>query len=207
MDMEKLKLRFGDAALHVCDIMLKDLADSKRINNRIQSECQVGIESMIQYSVLRFTSAVFQLLVAPQAEDPVTSVLACYQGTEVPSAKETAEVRISRINPPDLRLSLICVYLSRFRIQENYGHAYHKFRQDKKLKFYHQGTVVISVRLGDRELELEVTLLQAAVLEAFSKKSKRAPILAFKVKWLTKQLRIHRSSHSGDANEKVATQG
>lgn len=99
MDMEKLKLRFGDAALHVCDIMLKDLADSKRINNRIQSECQVGIESLIQYSVLRFTSAVFRRLVAPQAEDPVTSVLACYQGTEIPSAKETAEVRVSRINP------------------------------------------------------------------------------------------------------------
>lgn len=66
-----------------------------------------------------------------------------------------------------------------YRIQQNYGHAYHKFRQDKKLKFYHQGTVIIAVQLGDRELELEVTLLQAAVLEAFSKKSEQAVGLWF----------------------------
>ena len=38
MEIEKLKLRFGDAALHVCDIMLKDLSDSKRTNNRVQSD-------------------------------------------------------------------------------------------------------------------------------------------------------------------------
>lgn len=41
LEIEKLKLRFGDAALHVCDIMLKDLADSKRTNTRIQSEQKV----------------------------------------------------------------------------------------------------------------------------------------------------------------------
>jgi hypothetical protein len=39
--------------------------------------------------------------------------------------------------------------------------------------------VIIAVQLGDRELELEVTLLQAAVLEAFSKKSEQAVGLWF----------------------------
>lgn len=42
MEIEKLKLRFGDAALHVCDIMLKDLSDSKRTNNRVQSDQSVS---------------------------------------------------------------------------------------------------------------------------------------------------------------------
>lgn len=56
------------------------------------------------------------------------------------------------------------------RIQNRYGDAYHRFRQDKKLKFYHQGTVAIEVQLQDRRLNLEVTLLQAAVLEAFAKR-------------------------------------
>ncbi|KAJ9109869.1 hypothetical protein QFC19_001848 [Naganishia cerealis] len=135
MDMEKLKLRFGDAALHVCDIMLKDLADSKRINNRIQSECQVGPD----------TSAV-QLPLKP---------------------KILSHLYWPAIKEPKFRLPKKLQ-----KIQERYGHAYHKFRQDKKLKFYHQGTVNMAVHLGDRELELEVTLLQAAVLETFAKRGK-----------------------------------
>lgn len=65
-------------------------------------------------------------------------------------------------------------------MQDQYANAYHKFRQDKKLKFYHQGTVVIEVQLQDRRLELEVTLLQAAVLEAFSKQG-----LSLHVTWTT----------------------
>ncbi|KAJ9106284.1 hypothetical protein QFC21_001429 [Naganishia friedmannii] len=148
MDMEKLKLRFGDAALHVCDIMLKDLADSKRINNRIQSECQVGLESVTQgtLSYCLTSSAI---------------------GCQLPlRPKILSHLYWPAIKEPKFRLPKKLQ-----KIQQNYGYAYHKFRQDKKLKFYHQGTVVITVQLGDRELELEVTLLQAAVLEAFSKKS------------------------------------
>jgi anaphase-promoting complex subunit 2 len=56
------------------------------------------------------------------------------------------------------------------RIQNQYADAYHRFRQDKKLKFYHQGTVAIEVQLQDRQLSLEVTILQASVLEAFAKR-------------------------------------
>lgn len=63
------------------------------------------------------------------------------------------------------------------RIQDQYGDAYHRFRQDKKLKFYHQGTVAVDVHLQDRQLSLEVTLLQAAVLEAFAKRGQWKMIL------------------------------
>ena len=36
--LELLKLRFGESHLHFCEIMLKDIADSRRINAHIQSE-------------------------------------------------------------------------------------------------------------------------------------------------------------------------
>ena len=32
-NLELLKLRFGEASLHQCEVMLKDIGDSKRINN------------------------------------------------------------------------------------------------------------------------------------------------------------------------------
>ena len=34
--LELLKLRFGESHLHFCEIMLKDVADSRRINSHIQ---------------------------------------------------------------------------------------------------------------------------------------------------------------------------
>ena len=37
-NLELLKLRFGEAPLHQCEVMLKDIGDSKRINNLLHSE-------------------------------------------------------------------------------------------------------------------------------------------------------------------------
>ncbi|KAK3088868.1 hypothetical protein FSP39_024770 [Pinctada imbricata] len=36
--LELLKLRFGEAHLHSCEVMLKDVADSKRLNTRVMDE-------------------------------------------------------------------------------------------------------------------------------------------------------------------------
>ncbi|XP_061396774.1 anaphase-promoting complex subunit 2 [Musca vetustissima] len=37
-NLELLKLRFGESLLHNCEVMLKDIADSKRINSHIHSD-------------------------------------------------------------------------------------------------------------------------------------------------------------------------
>lgn len=36
--MELLKLRFGDASLHSCEVMLKDVGDSKRLDAYVHNE-------------------------------------------------------------------------------------------------------------------------------------------------------------------------
>lgn len=36
--LELLKLRFGESQLHYCEVMLKDVADSKRLNSRVMDE-------------------------------------------------------------------------------------------------------------------------------------------------------------------------
>ncbi|CAH1119635.1 unnamed protein product [Phaedon cochleariae] len=50
--LELLKLRFGDSQLHYCEVMLKDIADSKRINQHIKqdpeyTESDIPISAMI----------------------------------------------------------------------------------------------------------------------------------------------------------------
>lgn len=41
--LELLKLRFGDSQLHYCEVMLKDIHDSKRINTHLHSEPNFGL--------------------------------------------------------------------------------------------------------------------------------------------------------------------
>ncbi|KAG6837727.1 hypothetical protein H0H93_003529 [Arthromyces matolae] len=41
-NIEILKIRFGEAALQVCEVMLKDMTDSKRIDGQVQSRQAVG---------------------------------------------------------------------------------------------------------------------------------------------------------------------
>lgn len=41
-NVEILKLRFGEAALQLCDVMLKDVADSRRIDKHMASRLNVS---------------------------------------------------------------------------------------------------------------------------------------------------------------------
>ena len=47
--LELLKLRFGESQLHNCEVMLKDVADSKRINTRIADERKKSGESEVGF--------------------------------------------------------------------------------------------------------------------------------------------------------------
>lgn len=39
--VELLKVRFGESTLQICDVMLKDIADSDRIDKHIRNEVEV----------------------------------------------------------------------------------------------------------------------------------------------------------------------
>ena len=46
--LELLKLRFGEAQLHFCEVMLRDVAESRRVNARIQEAGKMAAESSNQ---------------------------------------------------------------------------------------------------------------------------------------------------------------
>ncbi|KAL4219155.1 Anaphase-promoting complex subunit 2 [Mactra antiquata] len=51
--LELLKLRFGESQMHFCEVMLKDVADSKRINTRISEErIQKGEERTVDVNAM-----------------------------------------------------------------------------------------------------------------------------------------------------------
>ncbi|ORX38980.1 hypothetical protein BD324DRAFT_618100 [Kockovaella imperatae] len=45
--VELLKIRFGEAALQVCDVMLKDIADSKRINDHVHGDIKSDVHPLV----------------------------------------------------------------------------------------------------------------------------------------------------------------
>ncbi|WVF67210.1 hypothetical protein IAT40_001958 [Kwoniella sp. CBS 6097] len=45
--IELLKLRFGETALSGCDVMLKDMADSKRIDDHVQGDIQSAVHPLV----------------------------------------------------------------------------------------------------------------------------------------------------------------
>ncbi|KAL6778964.1 APC2 [Auxenochlorella protothecoides x Auxenochlorella symbiontica] len=78
--LELLKLRFGDAVLHTAEIMLKDLADSKRINANIRSAARGAARGERAATV---TATMLSALYWPQGSAP---------------APEEADLRL----PPDV---------------------------------------------------------------------------------------------------------
>ncbi|XP_033732322.1 anaphase-promoting complex subunit 2-like [Pecten maximus] len=50
--LELLKLRFGEAQLHYCEVMLKDVANSKRLNSRVVEERSKGTPEEIEVNAM-----------------------------------------------------------------------------------------------------------------------------------------------------------
>jgi anaphase-promoting complex subunit 2 len=45
-NLEILKIRFGEGPLQVCEVMLKDMTDSKRIDQHVQSQSSVSVRKL-----------------------------------------------------------------------------------------------------------------------------------------------------------------
>jgi anaphase-promoting complex subunit 2 len=51
--IELLKIRFGEAPLGVCDVMLKDMADSKRINDHVHGDIKVCLGGEMRINLIQ----------------------------------------------------------------------------------------------------------------------------------------------------------
>ncbi|PLW15690.1 hypothetical protein PCANC_14344 [Puccinia coronata f. sp. avenae] len=121
--IEILKGKFGEANLQPCDIMLKDLSDSKRIDTAVHE-------------------------VIPNA--PVHPII------------------ISRLFWPNLATSAFRFSPRLMELVKAFEQTYTAQKVDRRLRWLPPlGNVEIDVELQDRTLSLEVTPLQASVIELF----------------------------------------
>jgi anaphase-promoting complex subunit 2 len=145
-----LKIRFGESALQTCDVMLKDMADSKRIDDRIQGDIQAGCSlpdstsanislSCILWSFLRYSGLAL-------------STVGCIW------AQSWSGLLSDALPRTELK----------HRAATEYETAFHHFKPDKHLRWVQSlGTVQLSVELEDRVVEVNATPLQASLIELF----------------------------------------
>lgn len=139
--LELLKLRFGDANLHNCEIMLKDIADSKRINSNIKA-LPTTVTSPVRgrrqdaASIAPLTSTVTSALFWPPHQQD--------------NLKLPAQVQA---------------------MLDTYGSKYHDLKAPRKLKWKPTlGSVTLAIRVGSDTLDLTVTPLHATIIMHFQEK-------------------------------------
>jgi anaphase-promoting complex subunit 2 len=149
--IELLKIRFGEAAMQVCDVMLKDMADSKRIDDHVHGDIKV-IVGRIAAILLTIQSTVHPLII---------------------SRMFWPNIQSSSLRLPPMLEAYVCLLhykqsLTRCRVQRQYELAFHHFKPDKRLRWLqHIGTAQVKLELADRIVEAEATPLQASVAELF----------------------------------------
>ncbi|KAA6417838.1 MAG: anaphase-promoting complex subunit 2-like [Trebouxia sp. A1-2] len=160
--LELLKLRFGDANLHNCEVMLKDIADSKRMNSNIKALPTV-VTSPVRgrrqdaVSISPLTSTVTSALFWP------------------PHHQDTLKL------PSQIQAML-----------DTYASKYHDLKAPRKLKWKPAlGSVSLTIRVGGDNLDLNVTPLHATIIMHFQEQSSwKASELAKLVELAVPKLRM-----------------
>ncbi|KXN84038.1 Anaphase-promoting complex subunit 2 [Leucoagaricus sp. SymC.cos] len=165
-NIEILKLRFGEAALGVCEVMLRDMTDSRRIDLHIQAQLdQTTAPSVVpsqDTSPAPSSSSmniVHPTIIShhfwPSLSSSTTSSSHPPHSSTTPSSSST----LSTLTMPGQFTSL----------QQSYSSQFMRFKPDKTLRFIsHLGSVTLHLELQDREVEVTVPPLEAALIELFS---------------------------------------
>lgn len=135
--IELLKIRFGEEALHVCDVMLKDMADSKRIDDHVHGDIDVSCNATSLLLTLAPQSVIHPLIISRMFW-PVIQSSSFHLTKKLETVQTKYEAAFHHFKP-DKRLRWL---------QE-------------------MGNVSVRLELEDRVVEVEVTPLQAAVAELF----------------------------------------
>lgn len=140
--LELLKLRFGDANLHNCEVMLKDIADSKRMNSNIKALPTV-----------------------------VTSPVRGRRQDAASIAPLTSTVTSALFWPPQPQDNLN-LPLQIQAMLDTYASKYHELKAPRKLKWRPAlGSVSLTIRVGGSSLDLTVSPLHATIILHFQERA------------------------------------
>ena len=147
--LELLKLRFGEASLHKCEVMLKDMRDSKRLNGNIKAPPAVGTPAATDDKARKQT----ETLRSSPLDATVVSALFW-----PPFADEAPDFAL-----PESMNDLL----------ETYGERYHHLKAPRKMKWRPTlGVVQMEIMWRDVEVSVSVGPIEAALIHFFQDKAR-----------------------------------
>ncbi|KAJ9323181.1 hypothetical protein DTO027B5_8561 [Paecilomyces variotii] len=143
--LELLKVRFGDSALQACEVMLRDIFDSKRVD-----------------AVVRNDQKLARRQPSPRHASP---------GKKPAVVKDVPQLHakiLSRFFWPNLQEQAFKIPDEIVSLQERYTAGFETLKQSRKLTWLNGlGQVTVELDLEDRVFTDEVTTWQATVIYAF----------------------------------------
>jgi len=172
--LDLLKKRFGETALQNCDVMIKDINDSKKVDVAIRRSFK-GIEAHTKGSSPATLS--MPAAVAPEESggiDQTANVAAgrFYMQSE-PGDVDDGEVRyrariLSRLFWPSLPNDPFLLPAPVASLQKRYEAGYELLKSSRRLAWLAQlGQATVELELADRTLEIECRTYEAALIYAF----------------------------------------
>lgn len=141
--LELLKLRFGEGLLQVCEVMLRDVRESKAIDRNIRADQNLHLIPLDGDQPGR----------SPQEEDNVPDLHAKI---------------LSRLFWPELHDDSFAIPPEVAELQSRYEAGFEKLKQSRKLTWLHAlGQVTVELDLEDRVVTEECQTWQATVIYAF----------------------------------------
>lgn len=143
--LELLKVRFGEAALHAAEVMIRDLGDSKRINANIRNMANT------------------------------LSPLKAFRNQMVPLDQFGVTI-VSELFWPQLPKEEFKMPRGIESMMRTFGHKYHALKTPRELRWKPGlGTVDLTLTIGDRDMEFNVSPLHAAMLVKFEVQAEWSP--------------------------------
>lgn len=147
--LELLKVRFGDGALQACEVMLRDVLDSKRVDAVIRNDQALGGKPRAAWGAP-----------APKVSD---------QSEDMPQLHSKI---LSRFFWPTIPDQPFNVPEEINALQQRYSAGFESLKQSRKLTWLNAlGQVTVELDLEDRVFTDEVTTWQATVIYAFQSES------------------------------------
>jgi len=157
-NIEILKVRFGEPALSVCEVMLRDMTDSRRIDAYIQTQFDQPRSSPHNAQSKEASNNVVHPTIVSHHFWPSLS-------TSTSSATNTTTSNGAENNP----LAMPGQFLN---LQQEYTSQFTRYKPDKTLRFLpHLGTITLHLEFEDRKMDVTVPPLEAALIELFSSSS------------------------------------
>ncbi|KOS16791.1 Anaphase-promoting complex subunit 2 [Escovopsis weberi] len=150
-----LKKRFGDAALQNCDVMARDIADSKRVDAALARAVhgETGTSGPENSSSSTTTTTTTNTTTTRRAPPPPPAFHAKI---------------LSRLFWPSLSKEHFALPAPVAAVQRRYSAGFEKLKTSRKLSWLdHLGSATVRLDLRDRTVELECKTYEAAVIYEF----------------------------------------